>query len=33
MTALGWVFLVGSFVVLSLGLYVYYQDKKEVRQR
>ncbi len=32
MTALGWVFLVGSVLILSLGLYVYYQDKKKARQ-
>ncbi len=33
MTILGWVFLVGSVLILSLGLYIYYQDKKEARQR
>ena len=33
MTALGWVFLVGSIVVLSLVLYVYDQDKKGAGQR
>lgn len=33
MTLLSWMFLVGSILVLSLGLYVYYQDKKEAQRR
>ena len=32
MTALGWVFLVESVLIVSLGLYVSYQDKKKARQ-
>ncbi len=33
MTILGWMFLAGSLLVLSLGLYIYYQDKKEAQRR
>lgn len=32
MTALGWVFLVESVLIVSLGLDVSYQDKKKARQ-
>ncbi len=32
MTALGWVFLVESVLIVSLGLHVSYQDKKKARQ-
>ena len=32
MTILGWIFFVGSIFVISLGFYVYTQDKKERKQ-
>jgi hypothetical protein len=33
MTILSWIFLVGSLLVLSLGLLIYYQDKKDAQRR
>ena len=33
MTAIGWIFFTGTFVVLALGLYIYMQDRKAEKQR
>ena len=32
MTALGWIFFIGTTVVLALGLYIYVQDKMAEKQ-
>ena len=32
MTAIGWIFFIGTIVVLALGLYIYMQDKKAEKQ-
>ena len=33
MTILSWMFFIGSILVLSLGLSIYYQDKKDAQHR
>ena len=32
MTAIGWIFFIGTIVVLALGLYIYMQDKRTGKQ-
>ncbi len=32
MTAIGWIFFVGTIIVLALSLYIYVQDKTANRQ-